>query len=373
MGIVHRGTLGLLALPGGTLRAPSQFGVAILAIMGYHFRTVRRNSDRDPEPPLSGLIVVALASASLGEPATGPARLHEAGTIAAVHTVAVSSPPVWGDSRVVRLVAEGTIVAPGDTLVVLTNERFEDLLRQVTADYLVQEKVLLSVDAQRASHALAARNAITKAKLAMESAELSEENQRFGAALARQQAALSRRQAEITLERALQDSVAQAGLDSLAMARAELRGQRLHTRMNRFQGYLDQLVLTATDAGMVVYHRERTEDGIRVLRLGDTVSWNQHLLDITDIATLQVEMQVHERDRGRIRVGQRVTAAPEAYPGRTYPGRVSRVQSLPLAAESGAVSRTFLVSALLDHVDRDLRPGMSVRATIDLEDLDAQP
>ena len=38
--------------------------------------------------------------------------------------------------------------------------------------------------------------------------------------------------------------------------------------------------------------------------------------------------------------------APEAYPGRTYPGRVSRIQSLPLAAETGAallpVTRNFL-------------------------------
>ncbi|MEZ4387149.1 MAG: efflux RND transporter periplasmic adaptor subunit [Candidatus Krumholzibacteriia bacterium] len=323
----------------------------------------------------SAIAFVALAVAlAVAVPASAEVRLlHEAGNVEAVHTVAVSSPPVWGDSRVVRLVAEGTIVAPGDTLVVLTNERFADLLREVTADHAVQQRVLGSVEAERASHLLASRNAITKARLAMESAALDEENQRFAADLARRQAALGRQQAAISLERAVQDSVAQAGLDSLALARAAIRGQRLHARMKTYQAYLDQLVLTAPAAGMVVYRRERTEEGVSVLRLGDTVGWNQHLLDITDVATLQVQMQVHERDRGRIRPGQRVTAAPDAYPGRTYPGRVTSVQRLPLAAESGAVARTFLVSALLDHVDRDLRPGMSVRATIDLEDPDAQP
>jgi hypothetical protein len=108
-----------------------------------------------------------------------------------------------------------------------------------------------------------------------------------------------------------------------------------------------------------------------VIRLGDTVGWNQHLLDITDVTVLQVEMQVHERDRGRVRVGQRVTAAPDAYPERRYPGRVTRVQQLPLPAETGAVSRTFLLTAVLDDVDPYLKPGMSVRATIDLEEPDA--
>ncbi len=122
---------------------------------------------------------------------------------------------------------------------------------------------------------------------------------------------------------------------------------------------------------MVIYHRERTEEGIEVVRLGDTVSWNQHLLDITDIGALEVEMEVHERDRSRVRIGQRVSAVPEAYPDREYTGRVTAVQSLPLASENGAVSRKFLAVALLDSVDGDLMPGMSVRATIDLEDVHA--
>ena len=182
---------------------------------------------------------------------------------------------------------------------------------------------------------------------------------------------MSRRQAEISLKRARLDSVAQAGLDSLALARAQLRSDRLQARMNRYQAYLDQLVLAAPATGMVVYHRERTKEGVEVIRLGDTVGWNQHLLDITDITALQVEMQVHERDRGRVRLGQSVVAAPDAYPDRRYRGRVTGVQPLPLPADAGVVARSFLVTAVLDDVDAYLKPGMSARATIELEDPDA--
>jgi len=262
-------------------------------------------------------------------------------------------------------------VAPGDTLAILTNERFVDRLRAVTADLAVQQRVLARVEAENTSHVLASHNAITKASLAMEAAALAEENQQFAAALERERAALGRRQAEISLTRARYDSVAQAGLDSLALARAEIRADRLRARRNRYQTYLDQLVLIAPAAGMVIYHRERTEEGVEVVRVGDAVGWSQHLLDITDIAALEVEMEVHERDRSRVRIGQRVAVVPEAYPDREYTGRVTALQSLPLASETGAVSRKFLVTALLDSVDGDLMPGMSVRATIDLEDIHA--
>ncbi len=317
---------------------------------------------------LAGPVLADGSSSGAPPPERVLATLQEAGTISAVRSVAVGAPPVWGDSRVMVLVPEGELVAPGDTLLVLANERFADALVEVSGDLTVQDLVLASLVTEHRASATAAANAITKARLAREAAELAEHNQRFAAPLERERAALSRRQAEIDLARAIQDSMAQARLDSLERARADIRHQRLEARSNRYRNYLDQLVVTAPAAGMVVYHRERSDEGVQVVRIGDTVSWGQHLLDITDVSALQVEMQVHERDRGRIQPGQRVTAVPEAYPDRTVSGRVTSVQSLPLDAEAGAVARRFLVTARLDHPGQDLWPGMSVRATIHLED-----
>ncbi len=296
------------------------------------------------------------------------AVLHEAGTVTAVHTLAVGAPPVWGDSRVIQLVPEGELVAPGDTLLVLANERFAARLEEASGQLAVQQKVLTSLATEHRASAVARANAITKARLAREAAELAEHNERFAAPVARERAALSRQQAEIDLVRARQDSAAQARLDSLERARAELQDDRLRARVRRYRSYLDQLVVTAPAAGLVVYHRERTEEGVEVVRIGDTVSWGQHLLDITDVSALQVEMQVHERDRGRVHPGQTVIAVPDAYPDRRVRGEVTRVQSLPLAAEAGRVARRFLVTARLEPPAADLWPGMSVRATIHLED-----
>jgi len=303
--------------------------------------------------------------------AQAPTQLHEAGTVSAVNTVAVHSPRIGG-SKITFLADEGTVAAAGDTLVVLENERISNLLRQVSADADVQVLAVAGVEAENASRALAAHNAILKSRLARETAVLAEEKQRFASALDRERAALSRKLADIALVRAVQDSAAQAGLDSLSLARARIQQERLEARRIRYQGYLDMLVVTAPAAGMVVYHRERSESGVSVPRLGDEVNWSEYLLDLTDVSTLQIDMEIHERDRGRVRVGQRVTAVPEAYPDRTYTGRIVAVQQLPQALETDVVARSFPVTALLDGVDGDLMPGMSVRATIELEDVHAQ-
>lgn len=306
---------------------------------------------------------------------TAPAMvaLHEAGTVTAVHTVAVNGPMVWGDSRIARIIAEGVYVELGDTLIVVANERLDSRLESVGSELAVQRLVLASLDAKLTAHSIAAANAITKSRLSHELSALAEENQRFGSEQARLAARLRRRQSDIDLALAIGDSVAQAHLDSLELARTRLRADRLEARLERIRLYVAQLIVLSPATGMVVYHRERTEEGIKVARVGDQVEYNQHLLDITDLSALEAEVLVHERDRWRLVVGQPVLVEPDAFPERLYTGRLARVLSLPVSAETGRVSRQFTAYARLDSVDAFLRPGMSVRVTIDLEAQREQP
>lgn len=300
-------------------------------------------------------------------------QLCEAGTVTAVHTVAVNGPMVWGACRVVQLMPEGEYVVQGDTLAVVANEQLDSYLEQVVNSLAVQRQVLASLEPKIAAHTISAANAITKSRLSWELALLAEENQRYGSEQARADARLSRQMADINLARALEDSVIQTKLDSLELARTQLRVDRLESRVTRYQLYVEQLIVMSPADGMVVYHRERSEEGIKVIRVGDQVEYNQHLIDITDISMFEAEVLVHERDRWRLVPGQPVTLEPDAYPERHYFGRVHRVLSLPVAAESGRVSRQFMAYARLDSVDEFLRPGMSVRVTIDLEADHAQP
>ncbi|MCB1182314.1 HlyD family efflux transporter periplasmic adaptor subunit, partial [bacterium] len=292
--------------------------------------------------------------------------LHEAGTVIAANTVAMDSPGWGGSQRITWLVAEGTRVVPGDTLVRFDSTEFDEYMQQYRDDRDVAVMAVASARAQGSANATRARNAIAKARLAWERAQLELENQRFESRTVRESSELAGRQAEIDLKQSLRDSTAQATLDSLEIAQAELRAAKEQARVNRLQTYLDELTLTARESGMVVYHREYTEEGIKVLRAGDEVSRQAPVLEVTDTSAMRVRFTVHESDRWRLAPGQPVRIVLDAYATTEYPGEILSVGRLPLSAEEGSVARRFEAVAAIDGQDPRLKPGMSARVIIPL-------
>jgi RND family efflux transporter MFP subunit len=80
---------------------------------------------------------------------------------------------------------------------------------------------------------------------------------------------------------------------------------------------------------------------------------------IVDVDPLRVRLKVPERVAAWVAVGQPVSLAVEAYPGRTFAGKVSRV-----SPSVETQTRTLELEALLDNKDGALRPGFFAKATI---------
>jgi len=90
------------------------------------------------------------------------------------------------------------------------------------------------------------------------------------------------------------------------------------------------------------------------------------LLTLADLSDLRVIGQIDEAQVGRVKVGQEVTIRVDAYPDRSFAGRVARVS--PLGVEESNVV-TFDVEIVITDPDANLLyPGMSA----DLEILTAR-
>jgi Cu(I)/Ag(I) efflux system membrane fusion protein/cobalt-zinc-cadmium efflux system membrane fusion protein len=83
------------------------------------------------------------------------------------------------------------------------------------------------------------------------------------------------------------------------------------------------------------------------------------LYTIADLSDVWVIAQVFQNDAGRIRPGQRAEVTVDAYPGRTFAGRVDYV--LP---HLDAATRTLPVRLVFPNPGLELRPGMYVNVTI---------
>jgi HlyD family secretion protein len=97
-----------------------------------------------------------------------------------------------------------------------------------------------------------------------------------------------------------------------------------------------------------------------------------------DLSEMQLEVRVDEADVGQVREGQRATFTVDAYPGRTFDARVSRVDvganasgstsssSSSSASSSSAAGSVVAYTAVLlvSNPDLLLRPGMTATADI---------
>jgi multidrug efflux pump subunit AcrA (membrane-fusion protein) len=291
--------------------------------------------------------------------------LNEAGTIAAANTVAVNGPG-WRSHRITWLIPEGTQVAPGDTIIRFDTSDFDEYIKQNSDELDAMRLAVTSARAQGRANRIRSGNSIDKSRLAHEKALLELENQQYESQSMRDRSVLDSKQAEIDLEQAERGLIAQATLDSLEIAQAVLKETKQEARVRRYQSYRDQLISTAPATGMVVYHREYTEEGIKSYRAGDEVQRQAPVLDITDTSLMKVAFTVHEKDRWRLKSGQKVRVILDAYTDTVFTGQVENVGRLPRAAVDGNVARRFEATATIDIADARLKPGMSARVIIEL-------
>src|SRR3546814_7588930 len=84
---------------------------------------------------------------------------------------------------------------------------------------------------------------------------------------------------------------------------------------------------------------------------------------------MRLEVKVDEADVGQVAANQRATFTVDAYPGRTFPARIVRVDEGANASDTAAATSASSVVAytavlLVDNADLKLRPGMTATADI---------
>ena len=99
--------------------------------------------------------------------------------------------------------------------------------------------------------------------------------------------------------------------------------------------------------------------GERFVDEGAMLKANDPIVSILDIHSVTGVIHVIERDYSEVRVGQEAIVTTDAFPGRTFSGKIVRVA--PLLKET---SRQARVEIEIANRERLLKPGMFIRAQI---------
>lgn len=227
------------------------------------------------------------------------------------------------------LVDDNDLVQRGQELVRLDLSKLQDTVAKSQANLALAEAQVLQAQATQAE---------TRAQWARlrQVAQLSDGKVPAQHELASAAADVQRAEASVAIARA-----------GVAQAQASLRSDTTNLAKAHIRSPINGIVLA------------------RKVEPGQTVAASLQapvLLTLAeDLAQMQLQVDVDEADVGRIQPGQEATFSVDAWPGRNYHARITRI-SYGAQTKNGVVS--YLTTLAVKNDDLSLRPGMTGTAEI---------
>lgn len=160
---------------------------------------------------------------------------------------------------------------------------------------------------------------------------------------------------------------------SAARTNARVEQARVEAARHRIEQYqanlakarhdLTKVTLTAPMAGVVT--RLNVEEGENAI-MGTLNNPGTVLLTISDLGTMEAWVEVDETEVVDVALGQPAEITIDAFPGRTFTGRVTEIGNSPLRVRAGATREAvdFEVKITMDEAPANIRPGLSAKASI---------
>ncbi|MFM2294688.1 MAG: hypothetical protein RLZZ350_1101 [Verrucomicrobiota bacterium] len=164
----------------------------------------------------------------------------------------------------------------------------------------------------------------------------------------------ARRSEELSRNKLVAQSDADQAVATLHQAEAQV--QIKNASLNRAKVDLSRCTIYAPVDGIVI---DRKVD------VGQTVAASMSapvLFQIAnDLTKMQINANVSEADVGTIEEGQTVTFTVDAFPGRTFPGKVTQVRNSPTTVQNVV---TYDAIIEVSNPDLKLKPGMTANVSI---------
>jgi HlyD family secretion protein len=280
------------------------------------------------------------------------ASVSASGTLSAVKTVLVGS-QISGQVKEL-FVDFNSPVKMGQLLARIDPETYEIRVRQADADLEAARTALL----QRQSDAAAQRSQLLRARIAWDDAKRELDRKEslvqkgFISPAERDKAAFT----EQTAAETIRTVEAQVKSADAQVANATAVVKQREAALAAARNELDKTRITAPVDGVVIS---------RQIDAGQTVAASLNaptLFTIAqDLREMQVEVAIDESDIGRIRPDQAVTFTVDAFPGRTFQGRVTQIRK---AAQSVQNVVTYTVVVGTHNPSLTLVPGMTANVRI---------
>jgi HlyD family secretion protein len=173
------------------------------------------------------------------------------------------------------------------------------------------------------------------------------------------------------LETADKRAASQLGQRMVAVTQAEKRLKKYQDSIEQAKEDLENMVLKAPSAGIIVYGDPRQPWYRENIKIGGQLGRGHTVMTIPVLSVMQVNLGIHEADISKVKVGQRARITMDTYPGLTLVGEVTRVASIAAAGQpwqpSTDVKKFDIEVTIQNQADLKLKPGISAKVEIEVD------
>ncbi|WOH83992.1 efflux RND transporter periplasmic adaptor subunit [Bradyrhizobium sp. BEA-2-5] len=155
--------------------------------------------------------------------------------------------------------------------------------------------------------------------------------------------------AQLSLDRAKQLAARQFGPQATVDA-AQASYDQAQAGIAKTEALISQKLVRAPFSGDL---------GMRKVEVGQYLTAGTQIVSLTDLSVLYANLTVTEKQSSQIKVGQAVRVSVDAYPGRTFEGKITTIE--PQIATD---TRNIRVQATIANPEKILKPGMFVTTTV---------
>ncbi len=154
-----------------------------------------------------------------------------------------------------------------------------------------------------------------------------------------------------------------AMVEAARVESARHRIRQYEANLSKARHDLQKVTITAPMSGVIT--RLNVEEGENAI-MGTLNNPGTVLLVIADLKTMEAWVEVDETEVVKLELGQGATIDIDAFPNRTFAGRVTEIGNSPLQVRTGSSREAvdFQVKITLDDQVENIRPGLSAKAEI---------
>jgi multidrug efflux pump subunit AcrA (membrane-fusion protein) len=307
----------------------------------------------------------------------GPVQVtvHAVGELRAGRTIALTTPPVGGVLRIVRMRITGAPVKAGEIVMEFDPADHEYALEQARSEVAEAEQEIVKMKADAEVQRAQDQVALLTARFDVRRAELDASGNEFMPDVEARKNLITLEESKRRLAQLEEDVKSRAETSDASLAVVLEKRNKAMLAMQRAQQTIDSLILRAPIDGVVSVKENR--DGLMMFgpgmvipeyREGDSVWPGRPVIDVIESGRMDVRARVEESDRANLTAGQGASLYVETVPGVAFPVRVGSLSGNANRAafyESASVTRLFDVTFELEKPDPRLKAGASARVVVE--------